>query len=319
MAKTLQEYLDWLDERGLIWPSPPEAVPAKATPYLKPLKGIKAVTWSVYGVLLRISDGELLYDVEERMRMQVAMDKTIQEFNMWQHMFRKPGPPWEQMYEQYRQLVQSQQMAGTGRKGDAPEVDLSGLWLTLLGRLAKKDYSYDVSLYGDPEEFADKVACFFHASLQGVEAAAGARTAVTAVAEAGLRQGILSDGQAFTLVQLLRALRTQGTLPPLGQLFDLEHVTFSFQEGVRKPSPSLYESALEKLEEDGIRPRQVLHVGCRLRDDLAVAKRYGMRTALYAGERLSLRATKEDLQDAGMKPDRLMTELAQIRDILAIG
>ena len=71
--------------------------------------------------------------------------------------------------------------------------------------------------------------------------------------------------------------------------------------------------------EMGIAPGEVLHVGNRLRDDLALAKQAGMKTALYAGDKSSLEATKQELKDPHIKPDRLLTDLRQIRQVLQIG
>jgi FMN phosphatase YigB (HAD superfamily) len=319
MVKSLQEYADWLDDRDVIWPSPPQFVSAKASPYIKPLDGIRAVVWNVYGTLLRISEGRLLFDHPDRMRMQIALDKTIQEFNMWNSMNRKPMAPWEQMYDQYRRQLDSYQMADTQKKGDFPEVDASRIWRKLLGQLGEKEYDYDMEFYGDPEELSDKVAYFFHANLQGIEAAPNALNALAAVSASDHVQGLLSDAQSFTLVQILRGLREQGTLPPLNKLFSLDCMILSFQEGLRKPSKSLYQSCLAQFSGHDIAPQELLYVGSRLKDDLALAKAAGMRTALYAADKTSLRATKEEMKNPKMKPDRLLNDLVQIRDVLGIG
>ncbi|MBW3542315.1 MAG: HAD family hydrolase, partial [Planctomycetes bacterium] len=191
MAKTLQEYLDWLDSRNLLWPQPPEREAPKATPYLKPLPGIRAVTWSVYGTLLRISDGELLHLHPQTLRMQIALEKTVEEFNMWNSMYRKPGAPWEYMLNQYRKVLEERRLAGTARKGDVPEVDSAGLWHRLLDQLSEKEYAYDRAFYGDEAELSEKVAYFFHASLQGVEAAPGALEALISIGRGGLLQTLL--------------------------------------------------------------------------------------------------------------------------------
>ena len=61
MPKSHLEYVDWLDNRNdLIWPKPPQLQPIKARAHLKPLKGIRAVLWNLYGTLLHVTDGELL-------------------------------------------------------------------------------------------------------------------------------------------------------------------------------------------------------------------------------------------------------------------
>lgn len=319
MAKTLQEYIDWLDHQDRIWPKPPPPVPVKATPYLKPLDGIRAVTWSVYGTLLRISDGRLQFDDPQELRMQVALEKTIREFNMWHSMTRKPGEPWKQMYDQYKTLLEQKRMAATRHKGDVVEVDVREIWSTVVSRLEAKEYTYDRGFYGDRDELAEKIAYFFHASLQGVEAAPHALTTLSAVAQSDVTQTLLDDGQSFTFAQMLRALGEQGTLPPPGDLFSFECLTLSFQESVRKPSNTLFRNCLQRLEHSGISPSETVHVGSGLGDNLAVAGRLGMRTVLYAGDKLGFAATKEDVLNAELRPDRLITDLNQLREILQIG
>lgn len=318
MAKSLFEYAEWLAGRNLRWPAPPKLEPAKATPYLKPIAGIKAVTWNVYGTLLRISDGDLLFQHPQAIRMEVALEKTIQEFNMWNSMTRKPGKPWEYMQQKYLHVLDELKMASSGRKGDLTEVNSAHLWKRLLAMLDKKDYEYDTSFYGDMDELSEKVAYFFHISLQGVEAAEGALTALLGIQSGGIRQSLLADGQPFTITQVFRGLLEQGKLPRLDAVFTPTLNTISFEEGVRKPSKTLYLRAVDRFVKIGIEPEQILHVSSRVRDDLAVAKSLGMRTALYAAEKLGLQAAPDDLRDAASKPDRLVTELTQVRDILGV-
>jgi FMN phosphatase YigB (HAD superfamily) len=168
------------------------------------------------------------------------------------------------------------------------------------------------------DELSEKVAYFFHSSLQGVEAAPGALPALQAVQAAGLRQALLTDAQPFTLVQLFRALLEQGSIPRPDVLFTPSLNTFSYEEGVRKPAKTLYLRAVDRFVKAGIQPEQILHVSSKVHDDLAVAKSLGMRTALYASEKLGLQAAPEDLKDSATKPDRLITELTQIRDLLGV-
>ncbi|HUQ69250.1 MAG TPA: HAD family hydrolase, partial [Planctomycetaceae bacterium] len=292
--------------------------PVNALPYARPLAGIKAVAWDVYGTLLRISDGELLFQHPQAVRMEVALDKTLQEFNLWHSMSRKPGAPWEYLQSMYTRSYDDLRLAGSGRKGDLTEIDAGKLWRKVLSKLDLKEFTYDESLYGDLDELGEKMAYFFHSALQGTEAAAGALTTLSALSQAGIASGIVADGQCFTLVQMLRGLRRQGTLPPAGSLWNPEAVVLSSQEGVRKPSKSLYLRAVERFLRLGIEPPEVLYVGARLREDLTVAKSMGFRTVLFAGDKLSLRATLSDLRDPAVKPDRLITEIAQVREILSL-
>jgi FMN phosphatase YigB (HAD superfamily) len=316
MPQSLAEYAQWLSDRNLRWPSPPKLQRVKAEPHCDPLPGVKAVLWNVYGTLLRISDGELLHDPHDAARLEVALDKTIREFNMWHSMTRKPGAPWEYMMSIYRRIVEELRMVGTRRKGDVPEVNSAVVWRRIVGRLAQKEYEFDRVQYGDEDALSEKIAYFFHEMLQGHEAAPDAAAALNFVVNAGLPQGLLADAQCFTLTQLVRDLQQQDSSATIARLFRPELVTLSYVEGVRKPSMSLFAGAYRGLKTLGLAPEDVLYVSSRVAGDLAVAKAIGFRTAVYAGEKLGLSVTVEDLQNPDVCPDRLLTSLSQIRDVL---
>jgi FMN phosphatase YigB (HAD superfamily) len=318
MAKTLFEYSDWLAERDLRWPAPPRPDPIKATPSIKPLEQIRAVTWSVYGTLLRITDGDLVFVHPQAIRMEVAMEKTIQEFNMWNSMTRRSGKPSDALMPKYLNAVENAKLTSSNRRGDIPEVDSAEIWGKMIGLLNKKEYQYDESVYGDLAEYAQKIAYFFHTSLQGTAAAPGALSTLTAIADAGLRQAALANGQCFTLVQLTHALREQGGIHDVSSYLSESLNTWSYEWGIRKPSVSLYAQSILRFRELGIEPDQILHVGTRVQDDLAVAKSCGFKTALYAAEKNSLQVTPEDLKNPDTRPDRLISDLSQLRDILQI-
>ena len=318
MGKTLLEYSDWLAERDLRWPAPPKPDPISATPSIGPLDGIRAVIWNIYGTLLRITDGDLLFQHPQRIRMEVAIEKTIQEFNMWNSMIRRPGKPSDYFLPKYLNAVQEEPLTSGNRKGDIPEINAAQIWMNMIGLLARKEYSYDESFYGDLEEYVQKIAYFFHASMQGANAAGNALRTLMSIADAGYRQAALANAQCFTLVQLTQALRAQGTMHDVTELFADSLNILSYEWGIRKPSLSLYAQMILRVNELEIEPNQVLLVGTRVQDDLAVAKSCGFRTVLYAAEKTSLQATADDLKNPTTRPDRMITDLIQLRDILQI-
>src|SRR5436190_606747 len=62
MALTLDQYASYLDTRDLSWPAAPDVERPRAKPHLsRRVKGIRAVLWNVYGTLLNISGGDLLF------------------------------------------------------------------------------------------------------------------------------------------------------------------------------------------------------------------------------------------------------------------
>lgn len=315
MALTLEQYADYLDTRDLPWPVAPDAEKPKAKPHLVRLPEIRVVTWSVYGTLLRISSGELLFEHPQKFIMDIVLDKTLQEFKMWGSMTRKPGQPAEYLGQLYAKALEEQRFAPSpGEK--YPEILAEQVWEGIIKKLLQKEYQFDVSFYGSLNEFSRKVAYFFHASLQGVACQEGAAAAMKHVAAVGCKQGLVDNGQVFTPVQLARSLRQQNSTTELSKLLDNDLSVLSFQHRSRKPSDRLFRILLGQLEPAGIQPDQVLHIGSDVEKDIIPANRLGIRTGLFAGDKGSLRATPEQLKDPASRPDVLLTDLKQINLVI---
>ena len=316
MALTLEQYAAYLDTRAdLAWPAAPEVEPANARPHLARLPDVRAVTWNVYGTLLAIAGGELYFEHPQKFIMDLALDKTLQEFKMWGSMSRKPGQPAEYLGQIYAKVLAEQKLAVVpGEK--FPEVSSHRLWEAIIKKLLQKDYQFDAGFFGSLNEFSRKVAYFFHASLQGTAGYPGLAQALRHVADRGLLQGLLADGQCFTPVQLQRGLGCQGGSANLDDLIDPGLYVLSYEQRGRKPSDRLFRQMLALLADRGVRPDQVLHVGSRVAADVVPARRLGLRTALFAGDKASLQATKAQLKEPASRPDVLPTELGQLAEVV---
>ncbi len=315
MPLSLEEYSYYLDQRDVPWPTAPEPEPPKARPHLAPIEGVRVVLWNVYGTLLSIFEGELKFEHPNEFIMNVALDKTIQEFKMWNSMSRKPGQPADYMKELYTRALNEQKLAPSGAE-KYPEIIAERNWENLIKKLFQKEYKFDTNLYGSLNEFSRKVAFFFHASLQGTACYPGAAAALKAVADAGLKQGLLANGQCFTCVQLKRALERQDAAVDLAQILPVSYRFLSCERRCRKPSDNFFRQAVAALAEQGVEPAEVLHVGSSLQRDIGPARKFGMRTALFAGDKNSLAATPEQLKDPQLRPDVLLTELPQVTQVI---
>jgi FMN phosphatase YigB (HAD superfamily) len=316
MPLTLEQYATYLDTRhDLSWPAPPEIDRPRAKPHLVRLPDVRVVTWSVYGTLLAISGGELYFEHPQEFIMDLALDKTIQEFKMWGAMSRKPGQPAEYLRQIYSNVLAEHKVAVVpGEK--YPEVASERLWETIIKKLLQKDYQFDASFFGSLNEFCRKVAYFFHVSLQGTTGYPGLAQALRHVSESGLGQGILADGQCFTPIQLNRAVTRQDSTARPSELMDSRLVALSHELRGRKPSERLFRHLLSALAAQGYRPNQVLHIGSHVTHDVVPARRLGLRTGLFAGDRASLQATGDQLREQASRPDILFTELTQVADVV---
>jgi FMN phosphatase YigB (HAD superfamily) len=161
-----------------------------------------------------------------------------------------------------------------------------------------------------------KIAYFYHASIQGAGPYPGAADALRMSAERGVLQGLLADGQCFTPGQLRRCLRQQDPGLELAAMIPSTLLVLSADKRARKPSETLFRAAAQAAAARGVSPGEVLHVGSNLARDIAPAKRAGFLTALFAGDRNSLVATKEQLKNPATRPDVMITELPQILKVI---
>lgn len=310
MPLTLDQYVcDYLPGRGLPWPAAPAAVPVKARPSVERLP-VRAVLWTVYGTLVAIPGGELAFEADIEFVTDAALEKTIHEFKMWNSMSRKPGAPSAYMKELFKKAYDIVRLTGGG------EVRSELIWDDIVKKLMTKEYTFDGGLYGPQTEYVKKIAYFYHASIQGAGCYPGAADALRLVADAGKKQGLLADGQCFTPAQLRKCLKDQDPAfdPAFALAPDLR--VLSAEHKVKKPSEELFRAAVAACRAKGIAPDEVLHVGSSLTRDIGPAKKVGFRTALFAGDKSSLQAKADQLNDPHLRPDVLLTELTQIAEVV---
>jgi FMN phosphatase YigB (HAD superfamily) len=315
MPLTLEQYIDRIHSRAdLPWPAAPRIDPVQAKPSLHPLP-VKAVFWTIYGTLVAIPQGELQFEHPQDFITDAALEKLIKEFKMWNSMSRKPGAPSAYMKELYRKALTTLQMAGSGGEKH-PEVQVERVWDDIVKKLFQKEYQFDTVTYGPMNEFVKKIAYFYHGSIQGAGAYPGAVDALRLTADRGIVQGLLADGQCFTVGQLQRCLKQQDSSFDLDTVFPSTLRTVSAEKKAKKPSETLFKAAAQAAALKGIEPSEILHVGSNLSRDIAPAKKQGFRTALFAGDKNSLSATPDQLKDAAFRPDVLLTELPQILEVI---
>jgi FMN phosphatase YigB (HAD superfamily) len=310
MPLSLEQYVcEYLPGRDLPWPVMPRVESPKARPSLHRLP-VKAVLWNVYGTLLAIPTGELQFEAQIEFATAAAFDKTVQEFKMWNSMSRKPGAPGAYMKELFQKAYDIVRLTGGG------EVRAELIWDDIVRKLMTKEYTYDAARYGPPAEYVKKIAYFYHASIQGTGCYPAAADALKLVADAGLKQGLLADGQCFTPAQLLKGLRAQDQYFELAAYLPADLRVLSADHRTKKPSEDLFRAGLAAVRAKGIAAGEVLHVGSSLSRDIGPAKKLGMKTALFAGDKASLQAKNDQMQDPALRPDVLLTELPQIAEVI---
>lgn len=129
--------------------------------------------------------------------------------------------------------------------------------------------------------------------------------------------GIVSNAQFYTPIllnyYLNNELKETETVPP----FDTDICVFSYQLLRAKPDVRIFEHIVPALKEKyQLSPQQVLYVGNDMLNDVYTAQQAGFKTALFAGDKLSLRWRKDRPLVAKCKPDYMITDLRQLSEII---
>ena len=184
---------------------------------------------------------------------------------------------------------------------DFPEVRIEEVWKDVLemGRV----------------ERARRFAVEFECLVNPVWPMPYARALIEELHEAGVLLGIVSNAQFFTPL-LFRAFFDAAEVE-LG--FHEELILYSYVHGRAKPSLVLFERARDVLRRRSILPENVLFVGNDEANDLLPAFRTGFQTALFGGDRRSLRTGNTESGACRRFPDLLVTSLEELSALLKQG
>jgi len=188
----------------------------------------------------------------------------------------------------------------------SPEVDIRLIWKSVL----EKMQVHGLVKGSADEERVLLAATDYECRVNPVWPMPGLKELLENLRSRNVRMGLISNAQFLT--PLLFPALLGLTLEEAG--FDPALNVWSYAEGEAKPSVRLYERAADVLKQRyGVAASQVLYVGNDILNDIRPARQAGFRTALFAGDRRSLRLREDDPDCQGVEPDWVITELDQIR------
>ncbi|HEY5653028.1 MAG TPA: HAD family hydrolase [Pontiella sp.] len=271
---------------------------------LNKLKNIKAVIFDVYGTLIISGSGD------------VGTATAINTANAFTQALESSGfsGSLEEAGEVGKNLLKSEilrcheQALVTGN--DFPEVEIITIWTTVFEKLQRQNLLKTEPIDRDQiKQFALEYECRANPVYPMPESLNLLRT----LKERGLILGIVSNAQFYT--PLLISALFENTVEQLG--FDLECCIWSYKETKAKPSEDLFPKAAKNLKEKyGIKLSESIYVGNDMLNDIYTANKAGCKTVLFAGDRRSLRLRENDERCTNLKPDAVITSLAQLTEIL---
>lgn len=280
---------------------PVEPIPTDTAPRLDPVAGIRAVVFDIYGTLFASGSGDVGTVAEHT--GTAALYATLDAAGVL-----APGAGHLDAGVM-DQVIREDHAASRDRGIEFPEVDILHIWRQLLNRLGSAVRT-DVA----DERTLRLLAMDYECRTNPVWPMPGLEGTLGELERRDLPLGIVSNAQFYT--PLLFPALLKENLPSLG--FDPALCAFSYRLGEAKPSLRLFQEVLEPMKSrHGIEPDQILYVGNDLLKDIWPASRLGLRTVLFAGDQRSLRWREDDPRCADTRPDAVITQLAQLQDILS--
>ncbi len=279
--------------RDLSRPLEPKAT--ELAPRLDRLQGLRAVLFDVYGTLVISASGDIA--AGEEPKDAGAFHAALEQAGLASH----PLATYSEGPARLAETIRASHARSRTQGIEYPEVDIVAIWAEVLAKLPDAPSA---------DKQALRIAAVEYECRENpVWPMPGAAATLASLRERGLRLGIVSNAQFYTPLMLQALL---GATPEaLGFLPDI--CAWSYQHGEAKPATGLYERVLGVLaHSNGIQPSQVLYVGNDRLKDVWPAARLGCRTALFAGDRRSLRLREDDERCRDVEPDLVVTALDQL-------
>ena len=271
-------------------------------PALQHIPGIEVIAYDFYGTLFLSGVGDIGIDdgsADEELLVEALEHSGI---DILSQNAGKRG------FELYNEIVEKNMNQIKNKGIEYPEPDIRNVWREVLDQMESEEL---ISIE-DTDSVENAVSVEFEARMNPVWPSPKAVETLKAFKENGFPQGIISNSQFYTPI-VLEAL-AEHSLEELGFKQDLLH--WSFEEKQKKPGLDFYEAYLDKLQayNSSLKPEKVLYVGNDMLKDIYPAHHVGMKTALFAGDKRSLKWRKDDDRCKGIQPDIVITSLHQLAD-----
>lgn len=302
MQNDLKEYIKkLLDSLTPIAPIPTGVLPR----YRKDGK-IRAILFDIYGTMLISSSGDIDQAEMTDKNLKSALDAAgIIISDGTQNVL-------DHILMDFEYTVKVCHESARRSNVPYPEIDILSIWKIVLIHARRKG----LIRFQDTADIM-LMTCVFEFLSNKVYPMPGLKETLSRLHEVCIPLGIVSNAQFYTPVLMNYYLNDMVNLNEKIRGFDQELTVFSYKFGKGKPDLSLFEELTHALKwKYGIIPSETLLVGNDMIKDIYASKQVGFKTALFAGDKRSLRMHKGDERTSGLEPDFVITELKQILEIV---
>ncbi len=260
-------------------------IPTGILPRGRLKNAVECILFDIYGTLFISGSGDI-GDAKTPLAENKGLEKLIDEYGI--------NLSLPDLINKYIMEIENSHKILKSKNIKYPEVNIIKIWSRIL-----------------PEMDPDRIKAFaveFEMITNPVWPMPYLEEALSFCRKKNIKTGIISNAQFYT--PLLFRLFLGKNPGELG--FDPDLTIFSYKEGCAKPSLSLFLKAKKNLKSKNISEKSALYVGNDMLKDIMPAQKAGFRTALFAGDKRSLRLRKKDMRCQNINPDIILTGLDQL-------
>ena len=271
---------------------------------LKKLSGIKCVAFDFYGTMFISGVGDIGIDEDREGESEEIFRNSLEAAGFTVNDV-SAGTYGLQVLE--KTLARHKDEAK--ERGIAyPEPEIREVWKDTLKEMAEQSM---ISGSVDESSIA-KFAVEFEFRINAVWPVPNLAGILTNLKKQGLELAIISNSQFYTPLAF-EAIIGQS---PENFGFNKDLLVWSYKCGRKKPDTDFYADFVNRIQEQGMDPTEVLYVGNDINKDIKPAKYLGMHTALFVGDSRSIRHEESELKHLSLSPDLVIDRLSQIHECL---
>jgi putative hydrolase of the HAD superfamily len=254
-----------------------------------PKEKILSVIFDIYGTLFISGLGDINTS-QEKPGQPHQIDELLKKFSI-----KKPS---EFVSRELFFAINKKHAELKGKGIDFPEVQIDRIWMNVLGI--------------EDRDTAREFAAEYEMAVNPAYPMPHLKETLQACVDKGIVLGIISNAQFYTNYLFELFLDSD----PQGIGFDPDLVLMSYEYEYAKPSAFLFNKALKILEEKNIPVSSTVYIGNDMLKDIFPSQKLGFQTALFAGDKRSLRLRSDDPRCKNISPDIVITDLIQLLDYL---
>ncbi|MFO8234932.1 MAG: HAD family hydrolase [Bacteroidales bacterium] len=300
--KPIKSFLDNLE--------PLKPVESSVQEKIRPLQNIRAVVFDIYGTLL-ISDSG---GIEQSEMSPKFLSYAFREANI--PLLTKSKDSTDQLLDDillmFREKIEHVHEEKKENNIPFPEINILDIWEQILQHFNEEG---KISFFSDSD--IRIFSMLFELLSNRVYPMPGMKDVLVKLNSMRYPLGIISNAQFYTPLIMNYFLTGNIQDKETIKFFEPDITFYSYRLGRAKPDSLAFKDTGEILyEKYGLNTQNILYIGNDIYNDIYPAKKMGYKTALFAGDKRSLRLRKDFRILEDIQPDVVIKKLNSIFDIM---